>query len=767
MDDNIKSSSKSVMKMAMEGYLEDERKGPTHGKSKDKDVIANEDLYQRFSKKRHNWDTNAEKCEKFRAGYQWTKAQIDELTRKKKAPIVVNLINPAVEQLKSLLTMNAPKYNALPREGSDRKTATAMGDLMSYVWQINRGNVKLKDAVDDYSVKGLGYLMAYWDPYKDFGKGEIIIEDIDPFNVYVDPLSRKRDFSDARHILVVHDWTKEQIKSYFHSMKESFFKSINPVMPRDHDGDIPSEITLESETDSEPDYYRVIDRYSKRRITMCHFQMGDFEYVIEESIAENYLNKTIFHQTTTVLENGQKEEFYAIDDDEIKTILGEIDELGTEYTLVMEMDEQTGEPEIVPVPGPPVHENSVAVVHTTKLKIQNIVDKGILKKTDYTDYYVHRCLTVGEKLYWKGYTGIKDYQIVPLCNRHKRNPYPSSDVFASMNLQKELNVTRMHIMTHTANVASLKVAMPKGSGKVSDMEEKLGQAGIAVVEYNAEEGGSPHFMFPPAMPNQLYESEQRFENTIYEQFGVYPFMGGGGGGGGHSTSSGMLIMDDLAQRRIASKRTDIEESLNCLGRVVIQLIQRHYTEAKTVRLLQPSGRYNEIDINSPVYEQFSERLLHRINDVTIGAYDIIVASGSTLPTNRMIRMEYFMKLYAQNLIDQYEVLKNVDEVDAEGVMERMGLLNQLQGQVEALSEEVKKLEGDLQTADREAVGARKRVEVEKFKAQLAKMGASIDKALNATKEREITKMRTQGVSDASMIPDDSDQNLVQTINQLG
>jgi hypothetical protein len=45
-------------------------------------------------------------------------------------------------------------------------------------------------------------------------------------------------------------------------------------------------------------------------------------------------------------------------------------------------------------------------------------------------------------------------------------------------------------------------------------------------------------------------------------------------------------------------------------------------------------------------------------------------------------------------------------------------MQQMQQQVQGMQEEIKKLKGDLQTADREAQHAKKRVEIEKFKTSL-------------------------------------------------
>jgi TolA-binding protein len=71
-------------------------------------------------------------------------------------------------------------------------------------------------------------------------------------------------------------------------------------------------------------------------------------------------------------------------------------------------------------------------------------------------------------------------------------------------------------------------------------------------------------------------------------------------------------------------------------------------------------------------------------------------------------------MYKNGLIDQVEVLKKSEVVDVEGVLERFGYIRQLEGQMQQLQEEVKKLRGDLQTAEREEVHAKKRLEVEKF-----------------------------------------------------
>ena len=118
----------------------------------------------------------------------------------------------------------------------------------------------------------------------------------------------------------------------------------------------------------------------------------------------------------------------------------------------------------------------------------------------------------------------------------------------------------------------------------------------------------------------------------------------------------------------------------------------------------------------------------KFHDIGVGKYDIVVVSGSTLPTNRMALLNTYMEMYKMGLIDQVEVLKKSELVDVEGVMARHGEMQQMAQQVQALQEELKKTKGDLQTADRESVHAKKRLEVEKFSSQLDKVSNRADMA---------------------------------------
>ena len=129
-----------------------------------------------------------------------------------------------------------------------------------------------------------------------------------------------------------------------------------------------------------------------------------------------------------------------------------------------------------------------------------------------------------------------------------------------------------------------------------------------------------------------------------------------------------------------------------------------------------------------------------------------MAYNSTTPTNRWAEHAVYMEAFQMGLIDRTEALKKSDIFDQQGVISRMGEIQQLQQQLAGAQEQIKKLSGDLQTAQRETVNAKQRVEVEKFKSTLteaeqstkAETKVAVNKLQSSVKlEQEKLKMANQ------------------------
>jgi hypothetical protein len=181
-----------------------------------------------------------------------------------------------------------------------------------------------------------------------------------------------------------------------------------------------------------------------------------------------------------------------------------------------------------------------------------------------------------------------------------------------------------------------------------------------------------------------------------------------------------MMMEDFGQRRSKSKLRDIEGSLKRIGRVVYNLSKSHYDFQKTFRIAQPNNDINEYTINKRMYDDKTKELMTIENDVSVGQFDIRVIGNSTMPSNKWAEWEIYMQAYQSGLIDKVEALKKTDIFDKEGVLSRADQIQQLQQALAGAQQQIKKVSGDLQTAHRESIQARKRTEVEKFKAELSK-----------------------------------------------
>ena len=184
-------------------------------------VESTQSIWKTYSQKRETWAEHAQEDVEFRLGKQWTAEQTKILLERGQAPIVVNRIHPAVESAKALLTSGRPQYRVSPREDSDNKVAQAFNGLLEYMWYISDGTQALRNVIDDYYTMGMGAMMVYIDPLKDYGRGEVCVRDIDPLDVYIDPNSRDRLIDDAENVIISRLFTKEQAMQMYPMYEEA------------------------------------------------------------------------------------------------------------------------------------------------------------------------------------------------------------------------------------------------------------------------------------------------------------------------------------------------------------------------------------------------------------------------------------------------------------------------------------------------------------------------------------------------------------------
>jgi hypothetical protein len=680
--------------------------------TKNPQVALSEELAEKFSGAHTTWVDQARLDVDFKNGAQWTPAEERELKKRRQLPVVVNVVYGAVDQGLALITANAPRFQAVAVEGSDNRIAQMLGDGLQYVWTGSDGNSHLKIAVHDYYVKGRGVLMAYVDPFAAFGMGEVRITSLLPEEVKIDPAAQDRYSRDASSIIIEKQLTVNQFATAYPQyvqLIEQMEKEGNQP-PSATQVSMPEDQFYGQEADtSEQERVRLLDRYTKVSVPFVHVfdPNSGYEDILSGEQFQAYVQGPAIVKKQ--LDGGHQ---LIVRDSDVELIRSLIAKEGPLRHLTQTdggaMDvagDESEDPQAIPG-------SQYEYVEVTR---QFLIEQQALMVHEVPQERILRVFSAGGVLLLETLLPISQYPIIPILNNFQRNPFGISDVRMVRSLQRYINKMRSLIQAHAANSANMKVWYPEGSVDAAAVDEKMNTAGAVAIPYDATMG-AVNIMSPPPLPTALYQNEQQARRDIQEVFGIYPFTQGDVSNS-PDTFKGTMAMDEFAQRRIRSKKDDIEGALTQLGRVVLEYIQATWTERKVVRLLDPSGGVKEHTFNDSVYDEYGS-LAARVNDVTVGKYDIQIMSGSTMPSNRWARFEYYMQLYQSGIIDQVEVLKQTDVADADGVLKRAGEMQRLRQYAAQLEERVKMLEGDLQTAQRESISDRKRVEVEKFKSKL-------------------------------------------------
>jgi len=694
--------------------------GSTH-----EEVDLSQELLREYSSSREMWAVKYQEAIEFRAGAQWSNEEKDVLEARGQAPIVVNRIHPIVETAKSLLTYNSPQFRSTAREDSDRDTAKVFSDLFSWIWEQSTGNEELKKVIDDYYVGGMGVFNVYQDPQADMGKGEVYIKSINPLDVYIDPNAKDIYARDAAHILVAKHLTDEQAMQLY----PDFMDIIEDASSHQADNeDYPTTDLAATEGqifkgDDDNVYHtkrKFIERYTKEMHSYWNvFEPFNYEeFLMTDEEYDAYTDKYY-----VVVRKITGEEVIVSDPKLVEEMFKTIEAYGTMFHFELpepEIDQQGNIIPADPVKVPGMEDEDGIPGSTTVLiptTVGELVGMGKITANEIEKCCVAMTVSVGDNLLYQRVLPTEEYPIVPLMNIHHRNPFPESDVRLFRPLQEYINKIRSLIIAHASTSTNVKLLIPRGSADIRMIEEEWGRAGTSVIEFDAELG-APIVAGPVPLPNELYKNEADAKYDLEYGFGIFELMQGSTANA-PSTYRGTLVVDEFGQRRIKSRRDDVENFLNQAAKVAIPLMQQLYTEEKVVRLVQPNGTEKEERFN--FYKEMDNEEVHKWHDIGTGNYDVRVVSGSTLPTNRMALLATYQEMYQAGLIDQVEVLKKSELVDVEGVLERAGQMKQMQQQMQAMAEELKQVKGDLQTATREELHAKKRLEVEKFSSGLDKV----------------------------------------------
>lgn len=696
-------------------------------------------LDQYRSSHRVDWANEFQDDRAFMFGMQWEEDDAKALEANNQPALSDNEILPSIMLVVAILTENDPRFHAVGRETSDTKQASHVADLLAWIWYISKGKTRFEYTTTDFVAGGMGAMMIYVDPFADYGKGEIKIMDVDPLDLYIDPNSKDPHSQDASNILIVKNLTRNQVEN---AIPNFDFEKAQPMegdeypntTKRAGEGQI---LTVE---DSEFEKYRAIDRYTKIKVKRYNVYdpQSDFEDILDKEQFAEFLQR----QAVIVTKMGQERVITKPDEVEEVIMQYEMYGLGAyDGTYHYMIDPMTGGMEMKPG----VEHEGAVPNSTTRIEIVTIlqlVNEGYVIVNEPLVDRIKRVYTIGGVKVSESVMPISNYPIVTCKHHDNRNPYPHGDVRLVKPLQEQLNKIDSLIIAYNTNIANVKAFLPKGAYDKKDLQERWGKAGAQLFEYEADEKAIPLIVQLTQMSNSFYQQRQNLILQIQRIIGAYA-MQDGDVSAAPPTKGGTILMDEMMQRRTAAKRSKLEGMLNELAKVIVEMMPKVYTERKAIRLIVPNRNPKTTVLNE---EKNTGDKIEIVNDVTVGRYDVQVISGSMLPTNKMVRREMLENMYVNGIIKNPRwIIQETDLPNIDEVLESEDLINQMSGQLNQMQEVIDKLNGDMQTYERELRHADRQIEKEKTKSNLKAAEYKVKESVNYAQKvlKDLVKDKAQ------------------------
>ena len=689
--------------------------------SKKSKASLNKKLWDRSNNlQRTKWQTVSQQGYDFYLNEQLTSEEKRTLEEAGMPSFIINRITPVIEIMRYFVTANNPRWKAVGAEGSDADTAQVHSDIADYCWNLSNGKSVYSQVILDSLTKGVGYFFIDVDKDADRGMGEVVFKRIEPYDVYVDPMSRDFLYRDAAFISIRKNISREQLMIMFPEHKAKIKKAegnSNVISHSQADFSDVDSVRIEDITSTinkegdEEDILPFFETYSKVKVPFYNLtlripptkqelakiketvevSMKEFQQEIEVSVKEQKLQISQALENGDIIEDRAALEFEKIDKKAQQDI--------TNYRQMLMSKAQ--------------EENSKVETQIVNQKQYNVIKENaeiaetIIDEIKFFQTRIKVCCSVGEDTFLYEYIlPYSHYPIIPVPYTYTGTPYPMSAVLPLIGKQQEINKAHQ-IMIHNANLASnLRWLYEEGSVPEDEWEQYSSSPG-AMLKYR-QGFAAPTPVQPAAINNAFYTITQEGKADVEYISGVHSSMMGVAQAQ-PETYRGLLANDEYGTRRIkAWMGSIVEPCLEHLGRVFKEVAQTTYNVHKVFRIVQPeAGKGDEekqSEINIPIYNDYGEAI-GKWKDYASSQFDVKLVAGATLPVNRWALLEEYFRWFQAGLIDDIAIIGETDVRNKKNLLQRKSLYKELQSQIEQLENANKESKGTIETLSRQLVQA--------------------------------------------------------------
>lgn len=157
-----------------------------------------------------SWRTQAKEDYDFFAGHQYADADRAYLESQRRPVITFNRVGPIIDAVIGMELQNRQQICLSPRDQHDGVTADLLTRAIQWVREQSDAEDEESEAFSDVLICGMGWITTRLD-YAQDPTGQVMIDRVDPFEMYWDPQSQKGNLNDANWIMRVKEIDAQQL----------------------------------------------------------------------------------------------------------------------------------------------------------------------------------------------------------------------------------------------------------------------------------------------------------------------------------------------------------------------------------------------------------------------------------------------------------------------------------------------------------------------------------------------------------------------------
>lgn len=595
----------------------------------------------------------ANRCEKFFRGDQWGDSDLEKLGDR--PALTVNMVLATMATAFGQMVENYSEVSFYSKDGRYAEQAEVLRKITKHVYNENFLKWKENDMAMDGFITGRGFL----DARMTFGenlRGDITIEHLDPRDVYIDPEAKSYDPEGWKEIFISKWLTLAEIETLYGKDKANKLKG----RPMGSFSDIYDRVLTE-------DLPGIVGGKDASRSIWV------------PSSAHNDAIPTRYR----VVERQYKK-------------------LSTQHHF---LDQETGETRAIPETW-----DDARIERVMTTAFENGVSLSIIKRK------VERIRTtiVGADVVmyddWSPYDSFTVIPYFPYFRWGKTMGVVENLVDLQEGINKVFSQT-LHIINTTANSGWKIKAGSLVNMTVEELEDRGAESGLVLETTNVND-------IEKITPNSIPQGLDRISNQMAEWVKYVS---------GISDSMRGFDRADVAAKAIVAKQQagavslaipfeSLNRTRHILARVILQMIQRFYTEPRVLRVDPVAGHEEESDTNVEINKPSPAGVL---NDVTVGEYGVRIVTVPSTDRHEESQFQRAIELRKSGIpIPDWAI------IEVSGLPNKKEIVDSLKKQAEA-----QQPQQDLEMQDKQADVQRKQAEAQVKQAQSQLLSARVQEVI--------------------------------------